>query len=410
VLNTAPDADPAGIFRADLPVMIHVGYRAAPGVRRAIFDLELVDSQGRSVFTTPETTAELRRVDLAQEGWVRMALGPFDLPPGEYTAVARVRSPSGAEHDRLVHRIPLVMLGTQQPKIPVETPYTWRRFDGRFAAFPGLPLMQLRVLCGGRQPVTLEAGAGPVEIEVWMSEHQEPGGRMAIRLLRGDGSCLHTARGPTLELDRERIHRFTLDRLDLSPGRYIVELEYSVGDRVEIVRHRLDLRQPGAPERSPLVSLDHHARWQIVEDASPAADGRPALSSAELLPEVAGGERALAPGDEATLRATISGLEPRAGAPVAVQLRAWIESPFDPSVALIDAPALASSPAGAALVELGVVLDLLDGEYLLCCAVWDRESDQPAGPVRSFPFRIRSTDRRDGGGVIRARHQMVVTR
>ena len=98
------------------------------------------------------------------------------------------------------------------------------------------------------------------------------------------------------------------------------------------------------------------------------------------------------------------------GAPEVAQLRAWIESPTEPCVALIDAPAEVLSPAGAVGVELEVAVDLLQGEYQLSCALWDAGSDGPVGPVQSFPFRVRSGDRRDGGGVIRVPHRMVVTR
>jgi len=392
VVVTAPDVDPEQPSKVELPLLIHVGYRAMPAVTMAVFDLEISDLAGQPVFSTPSPTHRLRAVEVHREGWVRMALGPYDLPPGQYMVTATARSFHQQERvfDRYIHRIPVTMVGAPYQRPKVVTPYTWTHSAGHLAPPSGSPLRQVRVYQGGDPLRTdLREGAGPAVVELRLAGEAVADGSVDLILRRSDGHVLHHGSSPPISFDEQgRIWRCSLDQVPLCAGPHELELTLHAGPVDFSSRHHLLVQSIDA---QGLVRLDLRPRWRPeAVGAEPAELRRP-------------GEGALAPGAALTLSLGLADLPP--GEPTPVTCRLGIEDREGRLVALATDHAVVVSPGGTAGVEVDFDLPLLDGEYSLKAGLWSGE--QLLGLVRSFELKVESR-RTAGGGLVHAPHRMTV--
>ena len=372
---TAPELSAEGQCRIDLPVLVHVGYRADPTVRWAVFDLEVTDLAGQPVFATPPTSARFRTVELEREGFVRLAFGPQDLPPGELVFTAAVHPLGGAVvYDRHIERRTVRVMGVPANKPPTVTPVTWTRHPGRLDPRT-LPVEQLRLLQAGHAEPVLRA-ADPVDVEVHL---RRPDAAIHLRLRAPDGSVLQ------LPLDGQGLRR--VGRLDplTTEGTWELELDAAQGEELATSRHRVVVGRP----TPGLALLEPRARWFAPDE--PVAPGAPPSAG-------------LAPGARLSLALGATGLPTDRN----VRLRGEV-SVHDRQGRLVASASTSTSlaaPRGNAGLELELALNLLDGEYRMTASLLGEDGRVLQTLEREL--RVASVDRRAGGGLVHAPHTLAV--
>jgi len=394
IVVTAPDVEPEQPCKVDMPLLIHVGYRATSALKMAVFDLQISDLSGQVVFTTPSPTQRLRAVEVYPQGWVRMALGPYDLPPGRYLVTATARSFHEPERvfDRYIDHTPFTMVGAPHQRVQVVTPYTWTHSAGHLAPASGSPLRQIRVYQGddSRQP-TLREGAGPPVVELRLAGEAISDARMELRLLR-QGVELHHASSEIAFDARGRIWRYWMDGLTLTAGSYDLELALHTGSRVFESRHHLQVQPPETPGQ---VLLQVRPTWRLdpplLEGGTAPGGGRP--------------EQTIEPGDSLTVSLELEGLPVDQLAPVSC--RVAIEDRQGCMLGLVTHRCVLMTH-GTAAVDLELEVPVLDGEYTLRAGLWG-EDERLLAPVRSVELRVKSQDRTTGGGLVYAPHRMTVS-
>ena len=394
-------------------LLVRVGYINPGRVIMAVFDLELLDLQGRPVFTTPRSSAPLREKHVHHEGWMQLALAPFDLHPGRYLLRARAWCiESGKLYDQHLRREPIELLGRPTVSQPVTLPYTWSNRPGPAPAELHRVIRQVRVTGGELEQLVLRCDE-PLEVRVKLGAGAV-GATCDLRLRDHQGRHLLESPGPLLTGDPCDLI-WAQGHADLSPGRH--ELEVIVRDGSTIIdasTQALVLANPEPPQPvAGVVCLEPAARWSVpsqpegAAQREPEACSDPTLHKVSVLPDF-GPHSPLFAGDEITIMAYLLGLS---ADPRAVVFSAWVTTMGGDVLAQVVEQAVLACPAGAATLELTLRLNLLEGHYRLCCAAHgtqhgDGAELNPAQATQTFELHPRANNRLDGGGMVLARHNM----
>jgi hypothetical protein len=367
------------------PVFIQVGYATGKDLRRAVFDVRILDLAGETAYVTPRATARRREVTVSEQGWVQMVLAHHELPPNTYILELWACLPHSEEPlDYHVHRVPLEITGAPGVADEVMTPHTWTQHGGPVPRLHTSPVVTVKVLDESRsEKLSLIAGE-PLTIAVKLDATGGAGALIYYRLEDRQGLCIFESEGRSVDLTEPQVTEWTLENTDLEPGYYEVTVFLREGEHLHQRKILVELMPPGLDQNLEHIDVNPWAQWMILDQApTPPGEGAKLMSLALFSHDAR--EGTFPPATNIIARIVISGL---ARGLTGLQCRTWITDEKQTLVTTRET-ATVTSPSGAVALDLHLSLNFPEGELEIHSALWDIQNDRPLDPVWSIPLIIK---------------------